>query len=428
MKIYLDVDSDILPKARYAVEVLADVAGLGAEFVCDQDQAQVVYSENGDLQRDMAAGWGRPVHLTEHDIVYNTYALLTGILERDMARDPWGARIAQGSVSHRTGRLGTAPVMWYAKTLREIAGSNGFAPLWPKGKEFAVVLSHDVDVPYRAPHPRYTQGFLRRWLNKVRHRLPNPNLGFRYWQEADLSLATVPTFYISARDRLAPGADPADVEYRITDPRLQKTIRTTIRGGAEVGLHISINAKNLGTSVLVAEKTALEEAAGLPEYAHGYVRGCRHHYWALDPDVPERTLKLHQAAGFKYDSSLGLNDAPGFRRGIACPFHPFLDGERLELLEIAPTLMDGAIFSEPITPEEGRRQIEDHLKYVESVGGAAVLDWHIRTANPKELHGAGKCLREVMEAMADRQDVYWVNPLTLYQWWRRRERAIAGAG
>jgi hypothetical protein len=197
-------------------------------------------------------------------------------------------------------------------------------------------------------------------------------------------------------------------------------LRRAVDAGWEVGLHASINARRVPSRV-ADERATLESAIpGLQ------VTGVRHHYWALDPELPERTLWHHVDAGLTYDSSLGIDDAPGFRRGMMWPFRPFDSerGEEVPILEVPPTLMDGAIFRTRVTAEEGRRRIEEHIGQVRKFGGAAVLDWHLEQLNPARLRGAGPVLGSVLAELAGDSDVFWATPAEIASWWRSRRARI----
>ena len=98
--------------------------------------------------------------------------------------------------------------------------------------------------------------------------------------------------------------------------------------GCEVGLHPSYNAYSDGR-VLKKEKLLLEQASQME------VQGLRHHYWHLNPEAPNETLHLQEQAEFKYDSTLGFEFYPGFRRCICHPFHPFYQiAPDIQLLQV----------------------------------------------------------------------------------------------
>jgi len=98
------------------------------------------------------------------------------------------------------------------------------------------------------------------------------------------------------------------------------------------------------------------------------------------------------------------------------------------LLELPPTLMDGSIFYQRVSAEDGRRGIEAHLDEVRSVNGAAVLDWHLEQLNPARLNGAGAALLSVLTGLAADSDVWWATPDQLVTWWKaRRDRLTSDA-
>lgn len=477
-------------QARYAVELLFEGAGLPCRRTHDAARADLIYAPelpagaradalwiraepSGDWDEASAEvgrlgnvpclyrnarpeagdGSGRVVAA---DLIFSTYALATGALERAQPRDDWGVPLFAGSFLERGGLLGVPAVALYsnliADRLRRLRG-GAFEPVprWPAGKRYCVVMSHDVDTPFTRKAPRY---FLRRartnlarragarayddlvlWYLTVRDGLRDPlpperdpNFRLRDWIEFERTIPTASCFYVA----VVTSADREGAEYDVTyDFRcraMRDALRRAVSEGFEVGLHASINAKD-DPARFRAQKLALEDALG----GHA-VRGLRHHYWALDTDAPERTLRAHAEAGFEYDTSFGINDATGFRRGMAWPFRPFDRARReaVPLLEVPPTLMDGAIFYREVAAGEGGRLIREHFAQVSACGGAAVLDWHAEQMNPDRLNGAGPALVSVLTELAADTDIYWASPAQLAEWWRERralldEKANAGA-
>ena len=252
----------------------------------------------------------------------------------------------------------------------------------------------------------------------------DPNFCFEAWTDLEASLSTAACFYVAVTTSADSGASPHDVNYDFRHPDVVAQLRRSVEAGWEVGLHASINASRIPNRI-GDERAMLEGVLGAYQ-----VEGVRHHYWSLDPELPERTLWRHAAAGMTYDSSLGLNDFPGFRRGMMWPFRPF-DSERareVPILEVPPTLMDASIFRDHVTAEEGRRQIHAHVSHVRKFGGAAVLDWHLEQLNPARLHGAGSVLSSVLTELSGDGDVYWATPQEVANWWQtRRDRIEASA-
>ena len=135
------------------------------------------------------------------------------------------------------------------------------------------------------------------------------------------------------------------------------------------------------------------------------VPGNRHHYFHLDPDDPNETLRRHEQAGFLYDSSVIFEAYPGFRRGICHPFHPFHAGERreLRLVEVPPSLMDDHF---------GRRLANNRvsspdacalelLDVARATGGAVTIDYHPRGMNADFYPQYGQWLVQFLSNHAD---------------------------
>jgi hypothetical protein len=423
---------------------------IAAGDVSDWNSPQVEVSWHGELPILHYPGTGGAASTADvaPDIVYSTYALVTGALEREQRKDPWGVPIAEDSFLGKAGLLQYPVVAMYcsylASMLRRRNGALEQVPLWPGGKKYAIVLSHDVDAPFRrAPWSFYLRR-LRNHLTRPAPRLAlrgvvqmakiaaltrlapmkpaleDPNFCFEQWLEIEGSLPAASCFYVAVTTSADRVGSPVDVEYDFRQPDLADQLRRAVERGWEVGLHASVNARTI-PGRFAEEKSMLESVLG------GYhVKGLRHHFWALDPQLPERIFWQHAEAGLTYDSSLGLNDAPGFRRGMIWPFHPF-DPERgveIPLLEVPPTLMDGGIFYRSVTPEAGYQQIKDHLRQVAGYGGAAVLDWHMEQLNPARLGGAGPILVRVLKELASDSDIYWATPAQISSWWQTRRKQL----
>ena len=460
----LEVEPGVEARADYAVGLLLDGIGLAGRRVATTGEADLVYAAERPAElapqalwipRAPVADWGHPPRaqideLTD-DLVLATYAVVTGAFEQDQPRDAWGVPVAKGNAL--AGTLWRRPlVAVYCDRLQRAlercrGGELRPEPRWPGGKKYAVVVSHDVDVPFtRAPWSFYG----RRLARNVSQRAPraavrgllqtvkvaavtraaslpdpdgDPNFCFADWEELESSVGARSCFYVAVTSSADPLGAAVDVNYDFRHPAMVRALHDALERGCEVGLHASINAHRIDGRI--AEERALLERV-LDNYR---VEGVRHHYWALDPENPEGTLDAHARAGFLYDSSLGLNDTPGFRRGMVWPFAPFdrRRGREVPLLEVPPTLMDGAVFYRAVSAEEGRRRIDSHVDAVKAVGGAVVLDWHLEQLNPARLHGAGAALADALRALAGDSEAHWTTPVEAARWWRERRRRI-GSG
>ncbi len=108
------------------------------------------------------------------------------------------------------------------------------------------------------------------------------------------------------------------------------------------------------------------------------------------------------------------------------PFYPFNreTQEILPILEIPPTLMDGGIFYDSPTQEEGVMKILYHIQHIISFEGAAVLDWHLEMSNDSLLHGAGKALSVCLDKWRGDTPIFWASPIEMAKWWKERKMKL----
>ena len=334
--------------------------------------------------------------LPEGDELAEAFFHLARIEERDGARDEHDRFRAAGSsldpldppLERLRHRLGVEPPRW-------------------GGARFAVALTHDVDTPWKwtptgvrgaAARAKgdLLRGRARSGLREVRSlagwpfhkaRRTDPFWSFDRILADERRCDASSTFFLMAdhaHELDGPGADP----YERLRPRL---VETLLGGAAEVGLHGSYSAAEDGGR-LAAEKQKLEQLAGP-------VRGQRYHFLRLDL---RRNLSDMEAAGFAYDSTLGFNDAPGFRAGIAHPFRPW-NLERnapCDLVEVPLAAMDVTLSAERYL-DLSAGQAEERLRTLvdwaaEHGGGFAVL-WHSEQYDSAIKPGWDRLYRRFME-------------------------------
>lgn len=315
------------------------------------------------------------------DLVFAAFWLLTGPTEPKLGRDARDNLDVRGTALARLGLLRRPLVSEWGVWLRERFEAAGLpASPWRRPDDRAtLVLTHDVDYPE-----------IRRGIEALRA-VGSGRLGrawavasgsvdfwrFGDWMDLSESLGGRSTFFFMARrgSLLEYLRGTPDAFYDIDSPRFRGLFTEIRARGHEIALHLSYHAHR-SVQAMEAERRALEAAAGPP------VTGNRHHYWHLDPDDPHETLRRHTPAGLRWDSSLGFEHEPGFRRGIAHPFRPWDSHERDEmpLLEVPPTWMDDHF--------DRRTQVNgitdpdavanELLAAVARTGGVAVLDYHVR--------------------------------------------------
>jgi hypothetical protein len=332
----------------------------------------------------------------EGDELAEAFFHLARVEERKGAHDEHGRFRAAGSsldpldppLERLRRRLGVEPPRW-------------------GGARFAVALTHDVDTPWKwtsiglrgaaaRAKADLLRGRSRSALREVRslagwpiHKASgtDPFWSFDRILADERRSNASSTFFLMAdhaHELDGPGAE----SYERLRPRL---VETLLDGAAEVGLHGSYSAADDGTR-LAAEKEQLEQLAGP-------VRGQRYHFLRLDP---QRNFTHLEAAGFIYDSTLGFNDAPGFRGGLAHPFRPW-DFERdapRDIVEVPLAAMDVTLSAERYL-NLGARQAEERLLTLldwaaEHGGGFAVL-WHSEQYDSAIKPGWDRLYRRFME-------------------------------
>ena len=270
--------------------------------------------------------------------------------------------------------------------LEKLRQSFGVEPPRWRGARFAIVLTHDVDVPWR-----WTKSGVLRTGAQLKHYIRNrkaskafhtvhslasipihkirgtdPNWNFDRILRIERTQGVRSTFFVmSGHGHRADGMNPE--VYERLRPQLVEILR---EGGSEIGLHGSYLAAE-DISRLQLEHMSLEDIAGP-------VSGQRFHYLRGDPVGNFRDL---DTLGFTYDTSLGFADSPGFRAGIAHPFRPW-NWESdcpFNFIEIPLALMDVTLSEDRylgLSSLDSRVLIERIVDWANQSGGGFSVLWH----------------------------------------------------
>jgi hypothetical protein len=129
------------------------------------------------------------------------------------------------------------------------------------------------------------------------------------------------------------------------------------------------------------------------------------------------TFRILDEAGYSYDSSMGYNDAVGFRAGTVQAYKP-LDSKRL--LELPLNIQDTALFYPDrmnLSQEQAAVRCEDLMENSRRYGGALTLLWHDRSLAPERLWGS--FYKALLAKLGD--DRAWIGPAgRAVQWFRKR--------
>ncbi len=306
-------------------------------------------------------------------------------------------------------------------------------PRWPNGARFAVALTHDVDdVALRSargalrllgrtrrPGDYAMRGGLRALARSFTGGRPDPYDCFDRWVGEEARRGFKASYYFVPPDRAS--SHEYDPTYAWQDRVLFAGHRITVGGmmhgmarlGCDVGLHGGY-LSHKDAAELAREKRSVERAA---EHA---VTGGRQHFLRFDI---RNTWDAQEQAGLRYDSTLGYNEAIGFRAGIAAPFRPWNPTKRAAhgLIELPLTVMDGTLFRTlALDPAHAVARVREHLERVEETGGLAVLLWHPNAAAEELFPGWWNCWMATLDWLATRKA--WVtSAAAVAEWWRERE-------
>ena len=253
-------------------------------------------------------------------------------------------------------------------------------PKYPDGCEFALCVTHDIDVIYSSPYMKILNGLLSarqgdrkravREIGSVCNR-KSPFYNFKEIVSLEEKYGVKSNWFFQA---LEPG-DP-EFRYRLSD--VEGVLGDILDAGGEIGLHGGFDAP-INLDRLLIEKRRLEKVLG--EKVTGY----RSHF--LKFSVPE-TWELLTQARFSYDSTLGYTDCIGFRSGMCHPYHPMNlnTGKEIDITELPLHVMDMSLFHQYMRLDfDGAwRVVERMIESVCECKGVFVVNWH----NTGFLHGS----------------------------------------
>jgi hypothetical protein len=240
--------------------------------------------------------------------------------------------------------------------------------------------------------------------------LPDPWLPFEKYAEVERDLRS--TFFLvpfanrPGRGLAGPSHPRRAVKYGAQDARAW--VEWLRARGAEVAVH--------GIDAWHDVKSAREERAAVAAVAGEHDLGVRMHWLFLAPD----SLAKLDASGFAYDSTVGYNDAIGFRAGTAQVFRP-LGSTRL--LELPLHIQDTALLYPRrmhCRPGEATRIAHALLERVGQVGGVLTVSWHERSLVPeRQWNDPYRALLEDLRAAGAS-----IRPARDVVDWFRRRRAV----
>lgn len=258
--------------------------------------------------------------------------------------------------------------------------------------EFALLLTHDVDRPYKSVQSVY-HAIEHRDLGQLRALRPGVNPWWKFGEimELEESLGVRSAFYFLRERHLLERA-PSDwldpfywVEhfgrYDLETPEMLDLLDRLREGGWEVGLHGSYDSYD-DEDRLRMEKTMLESALGES------VTGGRQHHLNRGPE----TWDHHREIGLRYDASPGSSESFGFDDSYL-PIRPFDD----EFVVFPLTVMECALPDPGDDFEAAWHECESLLS--EAAENDAVMSalWHPRLFNQTDFPGYRQLYQRLIE-------------------------------
>ena len=278
---------------------------------------------------------------------------------------------------------------------------------YPKNKEFAVCLTHDVDV-IKPSIKRKLHLFLKQIFEEKNLRLdtvfePYDFLyTFKKIVNIEKSFGASSTFFFIAAE------DSFSKRYNLSE--VVDTIHYLEDEGFEIGLHGGYFTYN-SYSRITREKATLEK------YTSKEIIGYRNHY--LRFEVP-RTWYLLRKAGFKYDTTIGYASLPGWKNGFGYPFLPydFTSSNLIDpILEIPLVIMDTTFLVylkyDLLKSWQTMREFVDTARRHRAV---LTILWHNDKFDEIYFPGYSKLYKMFLEYVNESKG-WLTNCRNLYYWW-----------
>ncbi len=313
--------------------------------------------------------------IINYDIVASAFYFLSGLDEiLNKNYDKLGRFKYKNSLIEKLNLIGVPVVNYYFSIFYdalELAGKNPKRKnLWDSS-DFAVFLSHDIDVCKSAWFEAGKYELFKGNLFKVIKLLGNKIIGKDDWfnfekiTEIEKNYNAKSTFFFLPEKGKKYNLKNAD--YDIKSQAIQTILENLKNTGFEIGVHGSFGTHNNPDKL----KDNIEKIST-------DVIGNRFHFLMFDNNKTPATLEL---ANIKYDSTIGFAEHIGFRRATCYPFYLFdFKYKKISpVIEIPLMVMDATLKYAKymnLTPDEAVKNILPIIKEIKKFGGVFTILWH----------------------------------------------------
>lgn len=319
--------------------------------------------------------------ILESDIVASTFFMLTRWEETlEGERDMHDRFLGKNALAHQNDFLEKPVVNQYVEILWAFFQKIKITQARKK-RNFKIVPTHDVDIPFLFPNFIYGLRTVARYLISPTYFWDGINYlkfylkGKDPYDTHDVFLDGAEKLGVKAHFFFMAGChnrfDPRD---QLSHPKVKSLIEKIKKRGHQIGFHPSYKSYE-DAIIFSQEKKRLEEIAGQK------VETGRQHYLRFENPT---TWNLWENEKMKWDSTMSYADEIGFRNGVCYPFPVFdiLKRKKLNLIERPLILMEGTLgLYMNITLEDAKNRVGELMKQIKKYEGDFVFLWHNSSLN-----------------------------------------------
>jgi hypothetical protein len=179
--------------------------------------------------------------------------------------------------------------------------------------------------------------------------------------------------------------------------------------GCEIALH--------GIDAWVDAPSGREELREIQRITGTSDLGVRMHWLYFD----KHSAATLEAAGAKYDSTVGYNETVGYRAGTTQVYKPF---EAARLLELPLHVMDTALFFPAhlaLSPAGASKRVAPLIDHAAVSGGCITVNWHDRSIAPERLWGD---FYVHLIACLEKRGAWFATASDAVRWFNRRRSVV----
>jgi len=298
---------------------------------------------------------------------------------------------------------------------------------WPNNRDYAVCLTHDVDIIsfwFLYFIFRFFQILKQKNFNAIWRMMlagiitllkgKNPTNSFIDLINSEKKFGFKSSFYFIVGKPSVSSLLKSDITYNVHKRSISNIVRLIQKKGFEVGLHGSYNSF-ADYSKLKAEKNSLDKILGQTNY------GVRQHFLRFDP---QKTWDIQTKIGFLYDTTLGYADVSGYRSAFAFPFYSFDEKKkkRYSILELPLTVMDRSFSKyQRVDISQIKKITDNFLSNLKKFNGLFTFLWHNHTGEEFGFIGYKEIYNQILERIS-LDNAFVTSGRDIALWWISRGR------